>query len=267
MFVENNVSSETMSKTGVIFKTILGMIIVFAIAIPNFMNGKVAFYSLFSSSGLIAPLFITIILGIVWYTLFMLLQKDKGPVLNVVIFVITCVLEGLFLGNALVISTFYISYYAEDLSLSTVYSALAIATVGTLISVVGALFVVSTFDLENGKFPVLKNIFKIVWILAISSAIAWGIAFILNLFGLSAFYEMLIEAFYGLGPISIIISIVAVFIAEFLLLATLAAVKKMINTSPPHLEYFAAMTIVISIVRVYLEIFKLTLKLLARSRD
>ena len=53
-----------------------------------------------------------------------------------------------------------------------------------------------------------------------------------------------------------------VIFAEMLFLAALARVKMMIGNDPKYLEYMGAMILVNAVVQIFVELFKLVLKLL-----
>ncbi len=258
------------STVGVMIKTLLGVLITLVIAISNLANQDLFLSFIYHGSflyRLIIGLIMTLIIGAVWMVLYRSLYKDKGVILNLAVFLICAVLAGQFMGNALIFAVYFIDYYAGGISTTLVNQALVITFMATIISVVGAIILLPMLK-ENQKFISFgQNILKITAVLALSSLIIWIVGMILAIFSIDFVLNYYYALFYGMGPIAFIFNILAIFVAEFFLMATIATVKYEIRIgNPKHLEYAYAMSLINAIVKVYVEIFKLVLRVLA-SKD
>lgn len=258
------------STIGVMIKTLLGVLITLVIAISNLANQDLFLSFMYQGSflyRLIIGLIMTMAIGAVWMVLYRSLYKDKGAILNLAVFLICAILAGQFMGNALIFAVYFIDYYAGGISTTLVNQALVITFMATIISVVGAIILLPMLK-ENQKFISFgQNILKITAVLALSSFIIWIVGMILAIFSIDFVLNYYYALFYGMGPIAFIFNILAIFVAEFFLMATIATVKYEIRIgNPKHLEYAYAMSLINAIVKVYVEIFKLVLRVLA-SQD
>lgn len=258
------------STVGVMIKTLLGVLITLVIAITNLANQDLFLSFMYQGSflyRLVIGLIMTMVIGAVWMVLYRSLYKDKGVILNLAVFLICTVLAGQFMGNALIFAVYFIDYYAGGISTTLVNQALVITFMATIISVVGAIILLPMLK-ENQKFISFgQNILKITAVLALSSFIIWIVGMILAIFSIDFVLNYYYALFYGMGPIAFIFNILAIFVAEFFLMATIATVKYEIRIgNPKHLEYAYAMSLINAIVKVYVEIFKLVLRVLA-SQD
>lgn len=258
--------SDTVSNMGLIFKTLLGVIIAFAIAIPNLMQGKLFLsfvYKLNGFSFIFTAIVINIVLGVVWFTLYSLLEKDKGKFINLFIYVITCAFAGLFLGNALITAVILISVYGGTLDPRDVFSAVQITAFATFIAVIAGVIALPKLHMEEKSIKFFKNASILLVSLLFVSGTMWLIGNIFAAFGLRFILDFYYTMIYGLGPISIIISILCIIFAEFLFLVTLSVSKMAVGHAPKHMEYYFSMMLVNGIIRIYIEIFKLVLKIIA----
>lgn len=258
------------STVGVMIKTLLGVLITLVIAITNLANQDLFLSFMYQGSflyRLVIGLIMTMVIGAVWMVLYRSLYKDKGVILNLAVFLICTVLAGQFMGNALIFAVYFIDYYAGGISTTLVNQALVITFMATIISVVGTIILLPMLK-ENQKFISFgQNILKITAVLALSSFIIWIVGMILAIFSIDFVLNYYYALFYGMGPIAFIFNILAIFVAEFFLMATIATVKYEIRIgNPKHLEYAYAMSLINAIVKVYVEIFKLVLRVLA-SQD
>ncbi|MGL5021427.1 MAG: hypothetical protein ACRC5R_05360 [Mycoplasmatales bacterium] len=253
--------NKKVSTKGIILKSILGIIIVFTVAMPKILAGEILF------SGIMG--FMTIILlGILWYGLFRSLMINRGEIVNLVVYMLTCGVLGLFFSQTISVSIYYINFYSDGaVDPILVNQALIITAFATMIAVIGGIIVLPKIKLNGKKAKVGKNI------IAILSAISLGwvaisiIAVVLSFVGATWLLNALYSMIFGIGFFSIGISILMVLFAEILFLASAATVKKMIGTEDKYMEYFGAMILVNAIIQIFEEIFQLVLKILARNAD
>lgn len=261
----------TVSSFGLIFKTLLGVIIAFAVAIPNLLQGDLFLSFLYEMSGFsffFMSIFVTIILGIIWATLYRTLMTDHGPFFNLITFAVTSAFAGLFLGNALLVAVLMIGLYATGIDINTVYSALQITTGATFIAVVGGVIAMPRLKMDGTAIKFFRNVSILLVTLTFVSGIIWIIGVFFSIFGLRFILDIYYQFVYGLGPVSIFFSVLAIIAAEFLFLISLARSKYAIGREPKHMEYFYSIILVNAIIRIYVEIFKLVLKVLAnKNRD
>lgn len=262
------VPAKTVTTSGLMWKTILGVVIAFAVAIPNLMEGELFLKFLYNIDSIIGFLLmsfvVTVVLGIIWATLYKSLATDRGPVINLITYVITSAFAGLFLGNALIFAVIIIGSYAQ-VDITMVMSALSITTGATFIAVLGGIIALPKLHMEGRAIKFFRNVSILMVSLLFISGIMWLIGMIFSIFGLTFILDLYYEMVYGLGPVSIFFSILAIIGAEFMFLISLARSKYAVGREPEHMEYFYSIILVNAIIRIYVEIFKLVLKLLARS--
>ncbi len=264
--------ANTVSNFGLISKTLLGTIIVFLVALPRLFEGKLFLEFLYKTENivlyLILTLAVTILLGLIWTLLYRALQTNKGFILNMFTFVVTCWFLGLFIGNALIFAVYFIAYYANGaIDAELVANALEISAVGTMIAIFGGTIMLPRLSMTGTTVKFFKNVSIILVGLTLATFILWIIGMILSIFGLDFILRGLYQMLYGLGPISIIFSVLIVIAAVSAYLVMLGRAKMAVGNEPRHLEYFYSMLLVNAIARVYVEIFKLVLKLLARNQN
>lgn len=262
---------KTVSSSGLMAKTLIGVIIAFAVALPNLMQGDLFLSFLYEMSGfsyLFMSIFVTIILGIIWVTLYKTLTKDHGPIFNAITFAVTSAFAGLFLGNALIFAVIIIGYYAPDIDVEMVLTALQITTGATFIAVVGGVIALPKLRMDGPAIKFFNNVAILLVALTFVSGITFFVGYLFHIFGFDFILDLYYSLVYGLGPVSIFFSILAVLGAEFMFLITLARSKMAVGKEPKHMEYFYSIILVNAIIRIYVEIFKLVLKLLAsKNRD
>jgi len=170
---------------------------------------------------------------------------------------------GWFFSHTILVSVFYINFYgAQYFDVTIVEQALAITSVATMVAVLGGIFVLPRITLTDRIATIGMNFMAIFAALTIGYVLLFGISFILSIFGLTFLFQALTGLIFGVGPISIGLSIMMVIFAEMLFLAALARVKMMIGNDPKFLEYMGAMILVNAVVQIFVELFKLVLKLL-----
>ncbi len=257
------------SMSGVVIKSLLGIFVAFFIALPRLAQGKF-FGQIFFNGGfisdIIGSIIFTIIIAIIWFFLTQSLRKDKGAFLNLLFFILASIFSGIFLANSLIVITNVVSYYGS-VDIEVVKSALKIAGLATFIAVIGSILVLPKIKLTQGVVRFANNAATIVLALALVSFLmyiignilaALKIYFLLNLYG---------EFFYGVGPISIFFSIFCVILAQILFLGTLAFVKNGVSKTPKHQEYYLSIVLVNGILELYVEIFRLVLKILGSRNE
>lgn len=262
---------DTVTNSGLISKTLLGVIIAFAVALPNLMQGDLFLSFLYQYDGfafLFMSLAVTVVLGFIWMILYRTLAKDHGPVFNLITYVVTSAFAGLFLGNALIFAVIIIGSYASGLDITTIYTALQITTGATFIAVVGGVVALPKLKMDGKALKFFHNASILLITLTFISGIMWIIGFVFSIFGITFILDLYYQLVYGLGPISIFFSVLAIILAEFLFLIVLARSKYAVGREPKHMEYYYSIILVNAIIRIYVEIFKLVLKLLAlKNRD
>ena len=248
--------NKTVLSFGLTIKSLYGILIVMMVGLPRILKGEILY------SGFMG-IFVAIALGIMWYMLFSSLAVDKGFLVNFLVYTLSCVMLGWFFSHTIVVSIYYISFYGKEyFDVSIVNQALAITSVATMVAVLGGIFVLTRITLTDSVSTIGMNFIAIFAALTIGYILLFGIAFILSIFGLTFLFNALTGLIFGVGLISIGISIIMVIFAEMLFLAALARVKMMIGNDPKYLEYMGAMILVNAVVQIFVELFKLVLKLL-----
>lgn len=265
-----NVNANTVSNSGLIWKTLLGVIIAFSVAIPNLVNQNLFLDFLYEMNGfsfLFMSIIVTVVLGIIWSTLYRTLATDHGPVFNFITYVVTSAFSGLFLGNSLIIAVLLVGMYVDGLSPELVMSAVEITTGATFIAVIGGVIAIPRLKMDGPSLKFFRNVSILLISLTFVSGIMWIIGYIFSMFGLTFILDLYYQLIYGLGPVSIMISILAIIFAEFMFLVTLGRSKYAVGREPKHMEYFYSIILVNAIIQIYVEVFKLVLKLLARNNQ
>ena len=263
--MENYQNSQPAMKTvtgfGIILKSLIGIIIVFAVAMPRILAGEILFQGLMG-------LLLVVVLGILWFVVFRSLMVDKGPIVNLIVYMFACFLLGLFFSNTIAVSIYYISFYANGaVDAQLISQALTLAAFATMVAVVGGIIVLPRIKLTGKVARIGLNLMPIFSAILIGYGILYFIAFILALFGATGLLNALMGLVFGIGNLSIGLSVIAVLFAEALFLASAARVKMMIGTEPKYLEYYGAVIIVNAVIQIFVEIFKLVLKILARRNQ
>ncbi|WOO87061.1 hypothetical protein RZE82_08080 [Mollicutes bacterium LVI A0039] len=263
----NSGHQNTVTNSGLILKTMIGLLVAFGIAIPNLMQGKLFLSFLYEMNGpgfFFTAIAVTIVLGLIWGGLYRTLMTDHGPIFNSIAFILTSAFAGLFLGNALIVAVIITGYYA-DIDFEMVMSALMISSGATFIAVVGGVVALPRLKMDGPALKFFRNASILLVSLTFVSGIMWLLGYFLNMFGITFILELYYQLVYGLGPVSIAFSIICILAAEFLFLVTLARSKMAVGNEPKHMEFFYAIILVNAVIRIYVEIFKLVLKILAKN--
>lgn len=263
-------SENTVSNRGLILKSLLGVIITFTVGITNLMQGHLFLSFLYESRGfthLFFAIAITVILGFVWSALYRALSTDYGSIFNLIIYVVTSVFAGLFLGNSLIIATTIIGRYMSGLDVTAISSALQITTGATFIAIVGGVIALPKVKMDGKAIKFFHNISLLLFTLTFVGGMMYVIGYFLHLIGLEFILDLYYQFMYGLGPISLLLSLITIIFTEFLFLSTLARSKYAVGREPKHMEYFYSIILVNAIIRIYVEIFKFVLKIIARKSD
>lgn len=261
--------NDTVGYVGIMLKTILGLVIAFSIAIPNLFEGNLFLSWLYNIDSyftrLIASILVSVVLGIIWSVLYRSLANIRGKIAGILCFVLASILTGLFLGNSLIVAVMIISYYGS-LNANDVVFALQITSGATFIAVLGGILALPTLKLNGKAIKLFENLAKILMFLALASGIMWIVGMIFAMFGLHSLLDLFYTMFYGIGPLSLIISGIFIILAEAMFLLTLGRIKVAVGKEPKHMENFYSMILVNAIIRLYVEIFKFVLKIIARSK-
>lgn len=264
-------SGPTVRSSGLVVKTIVGILIAFMVAVPNLMQGDLFMAWLYNINSIIMRLImsfvVSAVIGIIWFTLYNALRKDHGLVFNWLVYIATSIFAGLFLGNALIFAVMFIGYYANgSIDMNTVVIALQTAAVATFVAVIGGILALPRLKMDGMAIKFFKNVSIIIMFLALASGILWIVGMIFSIFGLDFILNLLYQTIYGLGPISLALSILAILAAEFMFLIVLARSKYAIGREPKHMEFYYSIILVNAIIRIYVEIFKFVLKVIARNQ-
>lgn len=264
-------SGPTVSSSGLVVKTLVGILIAFMVAIPNLMQGDLFMAWLYNINSIIMRLImsfvVSAVIGIIWFTLYNALRKDHGLVFNWLVYIATSIFAGLFLGNALIFAVMFIGYYANgSIDMNTVVIALQTAAVATFVAVIGGALALPRLKMDGMAIKFFKNVSIIIMFLALASGILWIVGMIFSIFGLDFILNLLYQTIYGLGPISLALSVLAILAAEFMFLIVLARSKYAIGREPKHMEFYYSIILVNAIIRIYVEIFKFVLKVIARNQ-
>lgn len=271
----SSVPSQSVSNMGLISKTLLGVFIVFLVAIPRLFSGKLFLSFLYTADSLVTRLVLTIIVTIIlcfiWNMLYRALKKDKGLILNLFIYILSCAFLGLFIANSLIFAVIFIGFYANGaVDANMILQALQITTVATFIAIVGGTLVLPSLKFTGPSIRIFNNLARLLVGLALATFILWIIGTILAIFHLTFILEAMYKLIYGIGPLSIVLSIIVVIAALASYLIILSRAKMAVDSEAKHLEYYYSMLLVNAIARVYVEVFKLVLKILAaanKNRD
>ncbi|MGL5021309.1 MAG: hypothetical protein ACRC5R_04760 [Mycoplasmatales bacterium] len=254
--------NKKVSTIGIILKSILGIIIVFTVAMPKILTGEILF------SGIMGFISV-IILGILWYALFRALMVNRGTIINLVLYMLTCGLLGLFFSNTISISIYYVNFFSDGaVDPNLVNQALIITAFATMIAVIGGVMMLPKIKLDGKTAKIGRNMLAVLSAVSLGWIVLFVIGLVLSLFGATWLLNGIYNMMFGVGFFSIGISILMVLFAEILFLSSAARVKTMIGTEDKYLEYFGAMVLVNAVIQIFGEIFKLVLKILAsKNKD
>lgn len=266
MNTENYESQNKMTANGVVFKSVIGILIAFGIAIPNLFSGNYAFSFIYAGGGfsdfLMVTLF-TIVIGIIWFALFKALAKDKGVVLNWIIYVVTMILLGLFFGNSLIVAAHWISYYG-NISEEMLQTAVRLAGLATFFAVISGIIVLPKIKMNERTAKIATNLGMLVAALALVQFVMIVLGLFLSIFGITFIWDIYGSIFYGANLLSIILTFITSIVAVGIFVGVLGAVKYQIARAPKHMEFYFSALLVNGLIRIYIELFKLILKIMAR---
>lgn len=277
--MENNINNDygvsqdqtQATYTGVIVKAIIGFTIASAIAFPRLYSSSFfgeAFMSGGGFSAFFGAIIFMILAGIIWFALLKMLKTDHGPVLNTIIFAATSAFAGLFFANSLIVTVSWTTTYSNISDPQIVIDAIKIASIATFAAVIGGILMLPRISMTGKTAKIMQNIAKIALAMILGSTIIFIIGMFFALFGMYGILDIYGNMLYGSSSFSILFSLLFVFIAEAMFIGMLGLVKHQVeNGAKKHEEYFLAIILVNAIIRLFVEIFRLVLKILARSRD
>ena len=243
------------SMMGVISKSILGLIFIVAIVFAFVAN------NIFLFPGSFLGIINLIIFGLLMYMTFNSLKKDSGFLLNNIKWFCNLALIGATTGNAINVIIYYTGYVTNDEYL------IEMAPIAVLFALLITVIIVAVGIL---MLPYIKNkaltskTMKIVFLLTIFTTLALGITsiigFILAMFGITWLWDIYVNALYGTGPMAIGISLIFIASACFSYVVNLIEVNQMINNEEEYLEYYISSILLMSIINIFIEIFRLVLK-------
>ena len=243
------------SMMGVISKSILGLIFIVAIVFAFVAN------NIFLFPGSFLGIINLIIFGVLMYMTFNSLKKDSGFLLNNIKWFCNLALIGATTGNAINVIIYYTGYVTNDEYL------IEMAPIAVLFALLITVIIVAVGIL---MLPYIKNkaltskTMKIVFLLTIFTTLALGITsiigFILAMFGITWLWDIYVNALYGTGPMAIGISLIFIASACFSYVVNLIEVNQMINNEEEYLEYYISSILLMSIINIFIEIFRLVLK-------
>ncbi|MFW5704304.1 MAG: Bax inhibitor-1/YccA family membrane protein [Nanoarchaeota archaeon] len=194
---------------------------------------------------IVNPVVMNLVASFWWIPIFggivLVIVAAFAPKTAVVIAPVYSVLEGAFLG--------FITYFFE-----MIYPGIALQAILLTLGVA----VVAFIAYRTGLVKVTKTFMKIV----IFSTMAIFLTYMVSL-GLS-FFGTTIPLIHESGPVGIIFSLVVVAIASLNFILDIHFIEESEKAhAPKYLEWFGAMSLIITLVWLYIEI----LKLLAKLRD
>lgn len=250
------------SMMGVISKSILGLIFIVAIVFAFVAN------NIFLFPGSFLGIINLIIFGVLMYMTFNSLKKDSGFLLNNIKWFCNLALIGATTGNAVNVIIYYTGYVTNDEYL------IEMAPIAVLFALLITVIIVAVGIL---MLPYIKNkaltskTMKIVFLLTIFTTLALGITsiigFILAMFGITWLWDIYVNALYGTGPMAIGISLIFIASACFSYVVNLIEVNQMINNEEEYLEYYISSILLMSIINIFIEIFRLVLKFFANKDE
>ena len=243
------------SLMGVVSKSILGLIFVVAIVFAFVANNIYLFPGSFL--GIINLIVVTVLM----YMTFNSLRKDSGFLLNNLKWFLNLALIGATTGNAINVITYYTSYVTDDQYLIEMAPVAILLALFITIVIVGIGIIMLPYI---RKTVVNSKIMNIVFLLTMFTTIALGISsivgFILTMFGINWLWDMYINSIYGTGPMAIGIALLFIGTACYSYAINLIAVNNMVDNEEEYLEYYMSSILLMSIINIFIEIFRLVLK-------
>ncbi len=206
-------------------------------------------------------LFLSIILGFVYYFIYKALSKpDLSDGAGWGLGILGSFLIGALAGNSLWVITIYASaLFAVNLEL--VFQALALALIATIVIAVGGIAALPL--LQKKSFKGGSKVFAIIAMMLFGYSIISFIAFFFALIGLPGLWTLIVQLTFGNGILAILFSLIAVIFAGFLYLKTIAIIADAIDIAHKNKEYFLSLLLINAIINLFIELFRLFLKLLS----
>lgn len=253
------------SISGVITKSILLLIItIITMAVTFTMTGGLVFVGW-------AGLFTAIALGFMQHAALSMCRRATDGLTAFLSAVAFSMLMGVFAINSLSVGVYFIDLFA-DVDIQMVQEAASIAFFTVFAVTVGIVVFIPNIvrQLQSGvsqkAISIGSKVMKGLAGFFIAMSVLYAVSFIFALFGFDGLYLMVVEMFYGVSLLSIFISLLAVVMTSVYLFTTIFMIAASIGNEPKIREWSLSATFVHSAIQVFIEVFKLVLKILARSR-
>ncbi len=198
------------------------------------------------------------------------LKNEDSLLKKNMLFVFSNIMLGLSFGNSFWVIVYYMNMFASSninpvlISTAVIYAALATITAtigGTILSLR-----MDSFKITNSSK--IMKIMRILCICFIGYIVIYLISFILALLGFEELFYLLMSVAYGYGWLSIIFSIIGTMFASFLFLAIIEEVISLeYKNYDKASEYGAGALLAQGMINLFLELFKLILRLLVIFND
>ena len=241
-------------------KSLIGLVItvVTAVTVMSMFGNQPFMYGF-------TGLFATIILYVVMAVL--LKKLAAGSSMSAFMFLIICVLEGVLFANIISFLTF-IATSSYGLDSEAISATANVAFLLTVSVVLGSLAISLKATLTEKRIQAGAKAMKIIMTIFAAIAIFGLVGLVLSLFGINFMYSAYASMMFGLGPISILLSVLLVALAAYNMFSVFLRVRTIVEQgADKNVEYVAAATIVMAIISVYIEIFRLLLKFAGRSNN
>ena len=227
-FEDKNSSSKKMTVNGIIFKSLISIIVIATITV-GIWNLYINGYNVkwFTISGMISAIAISIVISV----------RQHWAHILVPIYVIA---KGCFLGG--------VTSYAHAKFPNLPYQAIAVTII--------TFFVMLIF--YQTRIIVVTQKFRSVVITAVASiVVVYIISWILSFFGIKSFV-------WGTSWFAIVFNIVAIVFASLSLLLDFDFIERHKNKSPKYKEWIATWGLLITIIWLYVEVLRLMKKFAIR---
>lgn len=256
---------KNVTLSGVILKIVMLLLItIVAMSITLSFTGGFVFVGW-------AGFFGAIILGVAQYKALSISTKSDDGLTVMLAAIIFSILTGVFAINAIVVGTYFISMYAEVDALM-IGQAASIAFFTVFAVTIGLVVFMPSIvnSIQSGVNPKAISVgSKIVKAFAgffIGISVLSMLGYILALLGMPGLYSAIIELFYGVSLFSIFISFIGVLMSAFYMFTAIFMIGNSIGNEAKIREWSLAAYFVHAAIQVFVEVFKLALKILARSR-
>lgn len=248
-------------------KALLGIMIAFMVAVPRitsveFILGGINSWFLYT--------IVFIVFIVIYMALFNSLKVNHGGLINFCKFIGVSIFEGLMLSQGVLVTAYWVNYFTDGgVSMELIVQVCAVAIIATFIAVLGGLVITPLILKKEGAIKIGDNILKVV----VTVILAYGIlylvsmlaSFVTSIFGAGGFFTdffiSVANIFYGVGPLSMFLSFLAVLGAELLFIFTVIGVKQtMKENNQKYIEWLCAAMIVLAVLKIFIEIFRLVLK-------